>query len=153
MQYAAKTVEEYCSLLPEERKYAFLQLMACMRRGLPPGFVETLAYGVPAWVVPHSLYPDGYHVKPSEPLPFISAANQKNFIAVYHMGLLLADSVCHWFREAWDALNIGKLDMGKSCIRLKKINSLPYGLLEELAGKITVEEWIGLYESRVKNAR
>lgn len=150
MKYAVKTVEEYISRLPEERIDAFLKLRQVIMDNLPRGFEECISYGMPAFAVPHSLYPAGYHCKPDEPLPFISLGNQKNFIGLYHMGFYAFPQIAEWFEKEYMALNIGRLDMGKSCIRLKKMDRIPFGLIGELCRKISVEDWIAVYEKELK---
>ncbi len=109
------------------------KLRIAIKENLPDGFEEMINYGMPAFVVPHKLYPKGYHCKPSLPLGFINIASQKNFIALYHMGMFADDKLLHWFKEAYSKLNIGKPDMGKSCIRFKKTTNIPFKLIEALA--------------------
>jgi len=101
-------------------------------------------------VVPHKLYPPGYHVSPDIPLPFISIANQKNYIALYHMGIYADPKLLDWFTKEYPAHCTRKLDMGKSCIRFKKPEEIPFLLIQELISKMTCEEWIQVYESRIK---
>ncbi len=146
MQSKALTTEEYYQSLPEERKEAMTQLRRILKENLPKGFEETMAYGMPGFVVPHSIYPNGYHVSPKEPLPFISLASQKNFIALYHMGIYADQEVLKWFQLSYSEQVPTKLDMGKSCIRFKNTKHIPYDLIAELAQKITVEDWIKMYE-------
>jgi len=106
--------------------------------------------GMLEWVVPHSLYPPGYHCDPSLPLPFIALASQKHFIALYHMGMTVDDDLRAWFEDEWSRAVSTKLDMGKSCIRLKKLNTIPIALIGELAAKMTVDDWVRLYERAVR---
>ncbi len=150
MQSKAITPEAYLAELPEERKNAMSKLRAVIQDNLPPGFTETMSYGMIGYVVPHSLYPGGYHCDPTLPLPFMSIASQKNFIAVYHMGIYTDESLLAWFREAYAELSSQKLDMGKSCIRFKKTEAIPYALIGELASKISVDTWIEMYEKVIK---
>lgn len=150
MKYEAKTVDEYLSALPPERLEAVTKLRNLISKNLPPGFEETLSYGMPAWVVPFSAYPAGYHCKPAEPVPFISLASQKNFISFYHMGLYAKPEIIEWFKAEYGRLGIGKLDIGKCCIRLKKAENIPWELLAELCRKITLPEWIASYEASLK---
>ncbi len=151
MQSTAKKPDEYYQNLPEERKEAMSQLRKTLKDNLPTGFEETMAYGMPAFVVPHSLYPPGYHVNPKEPLPFISLACQKKFIALYHMGIYSSPELLTWFQTAYKNQVPTKLDMGKSCIRFKNQKNVPFDLIAELASKLTVEKWIQLYEKGVKS--
>jgi hypothetical protein len=150
MTIEAETVKEYIDAIPEERKEAFKKLWTVIKTKIPEGFEECLSYGLPTFGVPHSIYPDGYHCKPDEPLPFISLANQKNYLGFYHSGMYVDEELSNWFKEKYTALNIGKLDMGKSCVRLKKIDKIPYDLIGELCTKISVQEWIKIYESKMK---
>ena len=150
MKYKASTVEEYIASLPEDRIDVFLKLRQVIKENIPKEFEECLSYGMPGFAVPHSIYPAGYHCKPEEPLPFISLGNQKNFIGFYHMGIYQFPEIADWFEREYLSLRIGKLDMGKSCIRLKKMEKIPYDLIGELCRKITVEEWIAVYEKEMK---
>ena len=153
MKYEANTIEEYFSQIPEERKEAFKKLWETICNNIPEGFAEELNYGMPGFVVPHSLYPDGYHCDPKQPLPFINIASQKNFIAFYHMGVYSNPELLNWFTENYAKHSSVKLDMGKSCVRFKKMDQIPYDLIGELVSKITVKDWIETYESVIKNSR
>lgn len=150
MKYEANTPEEYIAQLPEDRKEPFKMLRQTVLDNLPKGFEEVMGYGMPAYVVPHSKYPEGYHCDPNLPLPFINIASQKKFIAFYHMGIYSDPKLLKWFTTAYPYHVKNKLDMGKSCIRFKKMNQIPYQLLGELVSKITLEEWIEKYESVIK---
>jgi uncharacterized protein YdhG (YjbR/CyaY superfamily) len=147
----AKTPEEYISALPEDRKEAISKLRKIVLKNLPKGFSETMGYGMLAYVVPHSLYPAGYHCDTKLPLPFMNIASQKNFIALYHMGIYAKKDLLNWFVNEYPNYSKRKLDMGKSCIRFKKIDDIPYDLIGELAGKMTPMEWIEIYEDVIKN--
>lgn len=147
MKSSAASPTEYLTALPPDRQEAMAQLRASIVASLPKGFEETMSYGMISYVIPHSLYPAGYHCDPLQPLPFMSIASQKNFIAVYHMGIYTDEKLMNWFTDSFQQLGIGKLDMGKSCIRFKKINQIPLKLVGELAGKMSATEWIALYES------
>lgn len=146
MQSKATTVEEYISELPDERKKAMSDLRKVIKKNLPKGFKEEMSYGMIGYVVPHSKYPSGYHCNPQLPLPFLNIASQKNFIAVYHMGLYANPTLYKWFTEAHAKASTKKLDIGKSCMRYKKPEDIPFELLGELASKITPDEWIAAYE-------
>ncbi|MGL1890502.1 MAG: DUF1801 domain-containing protein [Spirochaetaceae bacterium] len=146
MTYDIETVDQYIKEIPAARAVVIEKLRSILLKNLPEGFEETILYKMPSYVIPHSIYPDGYHCNPKDPLPFISIASQKNFIAFYHMGIYANTELLEWFQLKYIDLEIGKLDMGKSCIRFKNLKKIPYDLLEELVKKITVEEWIGLYE-------
>ena len=147
----AKTPEEYINALPSERKEAIAKLRNTILKNLPKGFSETMGYGMIGYVVPHSLYPAGYHCDPKLPLPFMSIASQKNFVAVYHMGIYANKALFDWFVNEYPNHVKRKLDMGKSCIRFKKIEEIPYDLIGTLAGKMTSQQWIDIYESEIKN--
>lgn len=125
---------------------AFLKLVDVVKENIPEGFEWGFGYGMPGYDVPFSLYPDGYHCNPEQPLPFIGLAIQKQHIGLYHMGIYMDDDLLNWFTKEYADLNIGKLDMGKSCIRLKNPNKIPYDLIGELVTKITPEEYIKRYQ-------
>ena len=146
MQSKALTPEQYLSELPDDRKDAVLKLRNTIKDNLPKGFEEVMSYGMLGYVVPHSIYPNGYHCDPKLPLGFMSLASQKNFIAVYHMGVYGSSELHDWFVAEYPKHCKTKLDMGKSCIRFKKIDDIPYDLIAELARKMTVEQWISNYE-------
>ena len=150
MQIKAGSPEEYIAKIPAERQEFFQQLRQAILTNLPEGFKEQMNYGMIGYVVPHSVYPVGYHVKPSEPLPFINIASQKNFIAFYHMGLYANKPLLDWFIKEYPKHCSTKLDMGKSCIRFKKIADIPYQLIAELVQKMSCVEWIKCYESQLK---
>ena len=146
MKSSATTPKEYIDQLPAERKKVISKLRTTIRKNLPKGFKEEMNYNMLGYVVPHSLYPDGYHCDTSKPLPFMNLASQKNFIAVYHMGLYSDKKLMKWFTTNYQKSVDGKLDMGKSCIRFKKMDAVPFELIGELAGKVTPQEWIKTYE-------
>lgn len=150
MQSEASTVKEYLESLPSERKQAMTLLRKAILHSLPKGFAETMSYGMIGYVVPHSLYPSGYHCDPKLPLPFLAIASQKNFIAVYHMGMYADPKLLKWFTGEYAKRSKTKLDMGKSCIRFKKPEQIPFDLIGELAGKVAPGDWIALYESEIK---
>ena len=150
MRYEANSPEEYIDQLPEERKAPMRRLRKIILDNLPKGFEETMSYGMIGYVVPHSLYPDGYHCTPELPLPFMNIASQKNFIAVYHSGIYADKELHDWFVGEYPKHVKTKLDMGKSCVRFKNVNTIPYSLIEELCTKMTPHQWIQLYEENVK---
>ena len=147
MQSKAQSVDTYMSELPEERFAPMQRLREIFKANLPDGFTEEMSYGMVGYVVPHSLYPKGYHCSPELPLPFVNIASQKNFIAVYHMGIYSDENLLNWFVEEFPKHSKAKLDMGKSCIRFKKMDQIPYELLGELLTKMTVNQWIERYDS------
>lgn len=141
------TIEAYVEKLQPEQQLAVQQLYELFNKKLPKGFEATMQYGMISFVVPHSIYPKGYHCKPTDALPFLSIAAQKNNISLYHMGIYAMPNLLEWFTTNYPLHSTTKLDMGKSCIRFKKIEGIPFTLLEQLATKITVEEWIHVYEA------
>lgn len=150
MRIEANSPESYIAQLPEERKVVFERLRALILENLPEGFNEEMSYGMIGYVVPHSIYPSGYHVTPKLPLPFVNIASQKNFVAIYHSGIYASEELMKWFQGEYPKHVKTKLDMGKSCIRFKNMNTIPYDLLSELMTKMTVQQWIDLYESNIK---
>ena len=146
MQSKATTPEQYLSELPEDRKEAMLKLRNAIKENLPQGFEEVISYGMLGYVVPHSIYPSGYHCNPKLPLPFINLASQKNFIALYHMGIYANKNLESWFVSEYPKHVKTKLDMGKSCIRFKKMDDIPFDFIGELVAKVSVEDWISNYE-------
>ena len=150
MKIKANNILEYKKNVPEDRKDVFDKLIETVRENIPKGFSEELSYGIPAWVIPHSLYPKGYHCSPNLPLPFASVASQKNFISLYHMGIYSSPELLNWFEEEYPKHCKRKLDMGKSCIRFKKMDDIPFSLIEELMQKMTPQDWIRKYEGVLK---
>jgi hypothetical protein len=150
MQSKATSPEKYLAEVPPDRQAAFEKLRNVIKKNLPKGFKEGMGYGMLGYSVPHSMYPAGYHCDPKQPLPFLGIASQKNFIAVYHMGIYADPSLLKWFVAAHAKASPKKLDMGKSCIRYKKPEDIPFELIGELASKMTPEQWIALYEKNVK---
>ena len=147
MNYNATSPEDYISQIPEERKEAFQKLRLTIKNNLPEGFKETISYGMISYVVPHKTYPAGYHCNPELPLPFINIASQKNFIALYHMGMYADKALLNWFVAEYPKHCKTKLDMGKSCVRFKKPENIPFDLIAELVKKMTEQDWISLYET------
>lgn len=150
MQYQANSPEEYIAQIPEERKEAINKLRAVIQVNLPEGFREGMGYGMIGYSVPHEIYPAGYHCDPKIPLPFMSFASQKNFIAFYHMGIYADPNLLQWFQNEYPKYVKTKLDMGKSCIRFKKPEQIPFELIGELVTKMSCQQWIDLYEKNYK---
>jgi len=150
MNYKANSPEDYIGQLPEERQPVITRIRSIINSNIPKGFKEQMSYGMLGWVVPHSLYPDGYHCDPKLPLPFINLASQKNFVALYHSGMYADPKLYDWFVSEHPKHCKRKLDMGKSCIRFKSMDDIPYELIKKLSSKMTSEEWIKLYENNVK---
>jgi hypothetical protein len=150
MKASGKTVKEILTNLPEDRAEAINRLHDVIVKNLPKGFEAAISYGGLGYVVPHTIYPAGYHCKPIEPLPFAGIASQKNSINFYHMGIYSDPKLLEWFVTEYPKHSKQKLDMGKSCIRFKKPDEIPYKLIGELMKKISVKEWITIYETNYK---
>jgi uncharacterized protein YdhG (YjbR/CyaY superfamily) len=146
MTSTATTVDQYINEAPEERRAALQKLRTIILENLPEGYQECISYGMIGYVVPHSLYPKGYHCSPELPLPFISFASQKNSINLYHMGIYANPALYDWFMAEYPKYSKQKLDIGKSCMRFKKPENIPFELIGELVEKISVADWITLYE-------
>jgi hypothetical protein len=151
MRSEAATPEAYISSLPEDRRFAMSSLRRTILENLPKGFEEVMNYGMIGYAVPHSLYPDGYHCTPELPLPFIHIASQKNFVALYHSGMYADQALYDWFVSEYSKKVTTKLDMGKSCVRFKNLALIPYDLIGVLCTKMTVDQWIRLYERNIKS--
>lgn len=150
MQIQAENPNEYVKKLPEDRKEVIQKLRGIIKKALPKGFEEVVSYGMLGYVVPHSIYPSGYHCVPKQPLPFMGLASQKNHIGFYHMGLYADERLLNWFTTNYPKHCKTKLDMGKSCIRFNKPENIPFELLSELIQKMTVNDWVQLYEKKLK---
>jgi uncharacterized protein YdhG (YjbR/CyaY superfamily) len=150
MQYKANSAENYISQVPEERQETLKRLQKIIKQNLPKGFEEGIQYGMIGYYVPHSKYPDGYHCNPKEPLPFMSFASQKNSVNLYHSGIYAIPEIHNWFVNEYPKHCKRKLDMGKSCIRFKKMEDIPFDLIGELCKKISVDKWIEVYETNTK---
>jgi hypothetical protein len=147
MQSKAQNPDEYITELPLERKAVIEKLRKIALKNLPKGFKEQMTYGMLGYVVPHEMYPKGYHCDPKLPLGFVSIASQKNFVAIYHMGIYCNPKLLDWFVGEYPKHCKTKLDMGKSCIRFKKMDDIPYDLIAELLSKVSPQEWIDWYEN------
>ena len=145
------TINEYLASLPDDRKAAMENLRTVIKSNLPAGFEEQMSYGMIGYVVPHSLYPAGYHCAPELPLPFMNIASQKNFIALYHMGIYANKPLLDWFTTEYAKQVKTKLDMGKSCIRFKNMAQIPYELIGELSTRFTPQRWIEVYENAFRS--
>lgn len=153
MQSSSTTISAYLKGIPSERLDSFCKLRETILNNIPEGFVEQMSYGMIGYVVPHVTYPDGYHCNPKLPLCFVNIASQKNFIALYHLGIYANPELLEWFVSEYPNHCKQKLDMGKGCIRFKKPNQIPFELIGELLRKITVNDWIHCYESQIKNRK
>ena len=150
MHYKATSPKDYITQVPEDRKKTLEKLRKTIKENLPKEFEEGIQYGMIGYYVPHSIYPDGYHCNPKEPLPFMSFASQKNSVNLYHSGIYAIPKIHDWFVNEYPKHCSRKLDMGKSCIRFKKLDEIPYDLISQLCKKLTAKEWIETYESTLK---
>ncbi len=150
MTIQAKDPADYINKVPAGRISAMTKLRSVILENLPEGFHECMNYGMIGYVVPHSIFPSGYHCDPKLPLPFMNIASQKNFIAVYHMGIYANPDLMAWFVEEYPKYNSRKLDMGKSCIRFKKPEEIPFDLIGQLTAKMTADEWVELYQDKLQ---
>lgn len=146
----AKSPEEYINEAPEERRDSLIKLRNIIKENLPTGFKEGMSYGMIGYFIPHEIYPAGYHCNPSLPLPFMSFASQKNSINFYHMGIYADKNLFEWFVNEYPKYSTKKLDMGKSCMRFKKEQDIPYQLIGELVKKMSPNQWISVYEENFK---
>ncbi len=149
MKQAASDVDSYIAALPNDRREALTQLRDAIVTNIPEGFEEVLA-GTPSYVVPLSIFPDGYHCTPNTPLPFLGFASQKNFVALYHFGMYVDQDLMQWFVGEYPKHVSTKLDMGKSCVRFKKMDQIPFELIGQLAAKRTVDDWVSCYKNALK---
>ncbi|OZV71019.1 DUF1801 domain-containing protein [Winogradskyella aurantia] len=150
MTYDATSPEDYINQVPEERQNALRKLRSVINNNLPKGFEEGIIYKMIGYYVPHAVYPNGYHCDPKIPLPFMSFASQKNSINLYHSGIYANQDLYDWFVDEYPKYSSRKLDMGKSCIRFKNPDDIPYQLIGELTKKISCKDWITTYESTLK---
>ena len=149
MKANGKTVLEILTNLPEGRKEPFNKLHNVILENLPEGFETGISYGGLGYVVPHTLYPAGYHCKPTEPLPFAGIASQKHSINFYHMGIYSDPNLLKWFVAEYPKHCNQKLDMGKSCVRFKKFDDIPFKLIGDLMKKMSAKKWIQVYEKNL----
>ena len=150
MKSNSSTIEQYLTVLPEERKIPMNNLRNIIKNNIPEGFEEVMSYGMIGFVVPHSVYPKGYHCNPKLPLPYINIGSQKNFIVLHHLGIYGSNEILEWFLTEYPKYTNHKLDIGKGCVRFKKTNEIPYSLIEELIKKISLEKYIAQYEENIK---
>ena len=153
MTIPAQNISEYIDKIPEAQKELFRAISEVIRKNIPSGFEECINYNMPSWVVPHSLYSPGYHCDPKLPLPFLSIAAQKNSVNLYHMGIYADETLYNWFVNTYDSLGLKKLDIGKSCMRFKKIEEVPLELIAELVKKTNPSQWIESYEKAFRSPK
>lgn len=149
MKNKATTPAEYLASLPDDRRKALEAVRKVIRKNLPKGYAEGIQYGMLGYFVPHSVYPDGYHCDPKQPLPFASIASQKNHMGIYLMCIYSSPEREKWFRKAWTATG-KKLDMGKSCVRFKKLEDVPLDVVGEAIRRVPVKDYIAQYEAVLK---
>lgn len=145
-------VVEYLERLPEDRREAIGAVRDAIARAMPKGYEEVIQYGMISWVVPHSIYPKGYHCAPKTPVPFLSLASQKNHMAIYMFCLYMEPGGAERFAAAWEATG-KKLDMGKSCVRFKRLEDVPLALVAETVAGAPVKTFIEMYESNLAAPR
>ena len=143
-------IQNYIDAIPTDKKESFVKLRDIILKNIPNGFEEQYSYKMIGFVVPKLIYPNGYHCNPELPLPFLNIANQKNFIAIYHMGIYIMPDLLHWFVTEFPKHTDQKLDMGKSCIRFKKVDKIPFELIGQLVAKVSVNTWINTFEANIK---
>ena len=153
MEITFTTPDEYVAQLSNDKREIIQKIRTKLLENLPEGFREEIGYGMIGYVVPHSLYPAGYQSNPKLPLPFINLASQKNYIALYHMSISAMPELLAWFQTEYPKHCKTKLDMGRGCIRFKKPDDIPYELIGELAGKVSVTDWIEVYERVMKRTK
>ncbi len=153
MQSKAVSPQEYIDSLQEERKKPMEELRKAIKKNLSKEYAECMAYGMLGYVIPLKVYPAGYHCDPKLPLGYMNLGSQKNFIVIHHLGIYGDKKLLDWFVKEFPKHSKAKLDMGKGCIRFKKMDDIPYKLIGELAGKLSAKEWITLYEKALASRK
>ena len=149
MKSNATSVEQYLQQLPKARRAAISAVRKVILANLPKGYVECMGYGMIGYVVPHSLFPAGYHCDPSLPLPFANLASQKNHMALYLMTVYGDPGTERWFRQAWQAAG-KKLDMGKCCVRFKRLEDVSLDVVGQVIARVPVKDYIARVEQAVR---
>lgn len=150
MQSKATTVNQYLAEMPEDRRQAIQAVRSVLLDSLDGGFEEGMQYGMIGYFIPHSHYPAGYHCDPKQPLPFAGLASQKNYMSLYLMSVYGEGDHWSWFREAW-AKTGKKLDMGKCCIRFRKVEDLALDVIAEAVRRTPAAKYIEFYENALRN--
>ena len=151
MQSTATTVQAYLDALPAERRVIIDAVHNVIRANLDPAYAEVMQYGMMSWVIPHSVHPPGYHCNPKEPVPFAALASQKNYVSLYLMGLYVGCKETEeteelaWFQNAWAASGKKKLDMGKACVRFKKLDDTPLDVIGEAIRRMPAQRYLSTY--------
>jgi uncharacterized protein YdhG (YjbR/CyaY superfamily) len=153
MKSKATSPDQYIKELPADRKEAVTKLRDTILKNLPKGFKEVMGYGMIGYVVPHELYSEGYHCDPNMPVPFMNIASQKNFIVLHHLGIYANPVLLKWFTDEYAKQVPSKIDMGKGCIRFKKPEQIPYKLIGELVKKVSVKDWLTVYDKNIQQRR
>lgn len=146
MQSKARTVNEYMASLPPERRVALQAVREEILKNLGPGYEEGMQYGMIGYYVPHEVYPPGYHCDPKQPLPFAGLASQKNYMSIYLMCVYGVPEQEAWFREQW-ARTGKKLDMGKGCVRFRKLDDLPLPVIGRTIKRVPSKKFVAFYDS------
>jgi len=152
MQSKAATVAQYLAELPEDRRKAIEQVRAVIRKNLDKNYEEGMQYGMIGYYVPHTVYPNGYHCDPRQPLPFAALASQKNAMSLYLMSVYMKPADSQWFIQTWKKTG-KKLDMGKSCIRFKKAEDLALDVIAEAIKRVPAKDYIAVYEANLSASR
>jgi len=152
MTSKAATVEEYLKELPEDRRAAISKVRQVIRKNLPKGITEGMQYGMIGYSVPHKIYPAGYHCDPKQPLPFAGLASQKNYMSFYLCTVYQNTDLEQWMRAQFEAKG-KKLDMGKGCIRFKKVEDLPLDVIGEVVSRVPLADVIANYEGQLAAAK
>ena len=143
------TVAQYLAGLPKDRRDALRAVRKVILDNLDAGYAEGMQYGSIGYFVPHSVYPPGYHCDPTQPLPYVGIASQKNYMVIYLFCVYTSEDEQRRFREAW--IKTGKkLDMGKSCVRFKKLEDVPLKVVGQAIKKVPVKKFVAFYESVIK---
>lgn len=150
MTSAAKTVDEYLAALPPDRRTALSAVRDVILTNLPAGYEEVMQYGMVGYVVPHSIYPAGYHCDPTKPLTYAMLGSQKNHMAIYLMSVYGHKETEAWFRKAYQTKG-KKLDMGKSCVRFKKLEQLPLEAIGQVIARTPVDKYIARVEQVLRS--
>ncbi len=136
--------------LSEDRQAAIEKLRTSIAKYIDPAYEERAKEGTVNYIVPHSMFPPGYHCDPTKPLGYMSIVSQKNVISIHHMGLYGSQKLMDWFLAEYPKHTKAKLDMGKACIRFKKMDDIPYDLIGQLAGKLTAQQWVDIYVAALR---
>ena len=151
MQSTASNVDDYLAELPADRRVIVETVRKVILENLDSKYSETISYGMIGYAVPHSVFPAGYHCNPKQPLPFAGLASQKNYVALYLMGFYVGCSDTletddlTWFRAAWEASGKKKLDMGKACLRFKKLDDVALDVIGQAIRRMPADRYISRY--------